>query len=102
MSGIAEELLEPAILVALAAVIVQGIKSVYDIVDASWGRRQARQQQQISYVAALLNLVDAMPINEGAKVDLKVKLVKGHLPSGVPSELLTVSVFKHGKEEGQE
>ncbi len=76
---------KPAIAVALLSVTVHGAKAFVDLLGQVRGRRISREQSQIAYVAALLKLVDDLPMARGRQIVLKVKVARTLLPGGLPS-----------------
>lgn len=87
MNKIFENFLAPAILLALIALIVQGVMAAFEIYNHVRSRRFAYELNQLEYATALLALVDGLPIDEGRRVLLKWDIIDEFIPDRIPTSL---------------
>ena len=87
MSDWLEALAAPTIAIALASVMIQGIKAAADLISQMRGRKTSRELRQIAYVNALLQLTHSLPMDEGRKAALKLELARTLLPGDLPPPL---------------
>lgn len=85
-----EDFLAPAILVALAGVIVQGMAAALDLYDRLKAREMANRQRAIALCVALMGLGDALPRSEGEVLEIKRKLVGSLVSETLPNDLVEV------------
>lgn len=68
--------LVPAVLVSALGLLLQGLKSAWDLVMSWKGHRGSRASLQLQEVTALMNLVSSLPLPEARKVTWKIKLIR--------------------------
>ena len=83
-----EKYLAPAVLVALAGLVAQGIKAALDLYDRAAARQAARRQGDIALCVALMQLTDATSHTSGEILAIKKALVSQLLSDTLSSDLL--------------
>jgi hypothetical protein len=68
--------LVPTVIVAALGLLVQGLKSGWDLVMSLRGHRNSQNALRLQEVVALMNLVAGLPLAEARKAVWKVKLVE--------------------------
>jgi hypothetical protein len=84
------DILTPAIIVAIAGIIVQGIKALLDLLDQVKSRNTVTRQKNISLAVALMQLIDVTSHSMGEKLILKEKVVKYLLKDTLPEEIIKI------------
>ena len=88
MNSILNSLLTPAIIIASITLIIQGIFGVINTLMQIREGKSSRNANQISYVNSLLQLTDGLPLGEGTKTVIKIRIAKELLPDSLPQILI--------------
>jgi hypothetical protein len=95
-----EQWLAPAIMVALANLIFQGIKAAFDLYDRLLSRKLARRQCEIALFAALMESVEDLNLSPGEVMAVKRWLVRSLLADALPAECVPFFVAQNGPVQG--
>lgn len=71
--------LVPTVLMALAALIIDGVEAAFSLREQIKSRRINEEQRRISYAVALLSLIDGLPIDSGEKLVMKTQVLNQEL-----------------------
>lgn len=85
-----EPWLAPAIIIALANLVFQGIKAALDLYDRALSRKLARRQCDIDLFVALLEIVEDLGLPPGEALAVKRRLIRSLLDDTLPAEILAV------------
>lgn len=85
-----EQWLAPAIMVALANLIFQGIKAAFELHDRLSSRKLARRQCDIALFAALMETAEDLDLTPGEAIAVKRWLVRSLLADALPAEILAI------------
>lgn len=85
-----EQWLAPAIMVALANLVLQVIKAAFDLYDRALSRKLARQQYDIALLVAAMEIVDGFGLAPGEALAVKRWLVRSLLADALPDEILAI------------
>lgn len=85
-----EQYLAPAVMVALAGLILQGIKAALDLHDRAVSRTFAQRQGNIALFVALVQIVEESGLTPGEALAVKRWLVRSLLADTLSDEILTV------------
>jgi len=85
-----EQYLAPAVMVALAGLILQGIKAALDLYDRTVSRTFAQRQGNIALFVALVEIVEESGLTPGEALAVKRWLVRSLLADTLSDEILAV------------
>jgi hypothetical protein len=85
-----EQWLAPAIMVALANLILQVTKVALDLYERALARKLARRQYDIALFVALVEVVDGLNLAPGEALAVKRRLLRSLLADALPAEILAV------------
>ena len=80
-------LIEPALVVAAGALLLQAIKATFDLAVAILGLRASSFQRDMSTAATLVELVDSLSIEVGDKISLKKRILRAMASANRSREL---------------
>lgn len=93
------DFLVPGIVVALASVVIQGMKSAVDLWLQLSARRVSIEQRRMAYVTTVCALIDALPLAEGDRIVAKQRIAQREL-EGIVSEDVRIMLGTAGAEKG--
>lgn len=87
MNEITNNVMAPAIIIALISVIIQGLKILIDLIIQMVNKKNSDRQNNLAFLTILNSFIDSSSLDEGEKIAAKVSFIKQYSSDDLPENI---------------